>query len=161
MNLQVFAGLFALVVVATPTLADSIRFDVLMTRPDTRTLAQQWLPAGVIFAADAPPLGPPLPRAYNAAAGQDALYDATVDEYRARGVEYLVTSSYTTEARAIDPAREARRQAFNTFVAQLTPLEQFTPGDVDFTYDQIYGPYTQLDRLQRPGPAIRIYRLTR
>lgn len=158
---QLVVGLSALLVVAVPTLVDSVRFDALMTRTDTRTLAQQWLPTPAVFAADAPPLGPPLPQADNAAAGQDAVYDASLDEYRARGVEYLVTSSFTADARAIDPLREARRQAFNASLAQLTPVVQFSPGDVDFAYDQIYGPYTQLDRLQRPGPVIRIYRLTR
>jgi hypothetical protein len=27
-------------------------------------------------------------------------------------------------------------------------------------YDEIYGPYTALDRLERPGPTIWVYRLT-
>jgi dolichyl-phosphate-mannose-protein mannosyltransferase len=163
---QIILGAVALVVVAAPTLAESVRFDRLMTQTDTRTLATQWvqseLPAEVTYAADAPPLGPPLDQQHNAAVGLGALFDLSLDDYRARGVDYVITSSYTAEARAIDPEREARRVAFNAALARdATLVASFTPGDVRFEYDQVYAPYTQLDRLERPGPTLNVYRLTR
>src|SRR5207253_3238687 len=30
-----------------------------------------------------------------------------------------------------------------------------------FVYDQIYAPFNALDRLERPGPTVTVYRLTR
>jgi 4-amino-4-deoxy-L-arabinose transferase-like glycosyltransferase len=164
---QAVIGWAAFVLVALPTLADTIRFDTLMTRTDTRTLARQWLetslPAEATFAVDAPPLGPNVPSARLA---DDALYELSPVEYRAHGVDYLVVSSFVSDARAVDPAREARREAFNAALgSQATLVAQFRPyaGDTapPFVYDQIYGPYTDLDLLERPGPTVTVYRLTR
>jgi hypothetical protein len=168
---QSVIGWAAVVLVALPTLADAVRFDMLLTHTDTRTLARQWvetsLPADAVFAADAPPLGPTISsgRAFVGPDG-DALYELSPAEYRARGVEYLIVSSFVADARAVDPAREARREAFNAALgSQATLVEQFRPSGGDaappFVYDQIYGPYTDLDRLERPGPFISVYRLTR
>jgi hypothetical protein len=76
-----------------------------------------------------------------------------------------VVSSFTSEARAIDPSREARRQAFNAALpAEANLVAQFQPyageqGPPEFVYDQIYGPYTSLDRLDAPGPTVSVYRL--
>ena len=184
---HIVMGAVAFIVMAAPTVGDAVRFDALLTQTDTRTLASQWLQTAAtpeeLYAADAPPLGPPVDQQHNAASGLAALFDLSLDDYRARGVQYVITSSYTAEAHAIDPAREARRLAFNaslareaTLVANVTPGEanvtpgaasvtpgeaSVTPGEVGFVYDQIYGPYTELDQLKRPGPTIRVYRLSR
>jgi hypothetical protein len=164
---QVLIGWAAVVLVAAPTLADAVRFDALLTRTDTRTLAREWvstsLPADASFAVDAPPLGPNLS---SKASENEALYELTPTEYRLRGVEYLIVSSFVSDARAVDPAREARREAFNAALgSQATLVAQFRPyvGDAapPFVYDQIYGPYTDLAQLERPGPTISVYRLTR
>ena len=163
-------GAAAVLLVGLPTLVDSARFDELMVRPDTRTLARDWivstLPAGSTLAVDAPPLGPTLPdtRQRVLVADDWSLFDLTPADYRARGIDYLVVSSFTAEARAIDPTREARRLTFPTELAAAASIvAQFRPyaGDLEppFDYDQIYGPYTNLDRLERPGPTITVYRL--
>jgi 4-amino-4-deoxy-L-arabinose transferase-like glycosyltransferase len=157
---QAVIGVVALTIAAAVTLTDAIRFDGLITQTDTRTLAVQWLPTAALYAADAPPLGPPLPQQRNLAADGAALYDTSLDAYRGRGVEYLIVSSFTADARAVDPAREAKRLAFNAALANEQLVATFSPGDVTFVYDQIYGPYTDLERLERPGPKIGVYRLT-
>jgi hypothetical protein len=166
---QAVIGWAAVVLVAMPTLADAVRFDALLTQPDTRTLARQWLettlPTDATFAVDAPPLGPTVTGGHSAVRAVDALYELTPAEYRARGVEYLIVSSFVSDARAVDLAREARRKAFNAALgSQATLVVQFRPYTDDaaprFAYDQIYAPYTALDRLDRPGPTIRVYRLT-
>ncbi len=171
-------GVLAALFVAAPTLVDSVRFDAIMTRADTRTLAREWidasLPAGSTLAVDAPPLGPTLSPAgsnggdrLNVVVANDwSLFDLTPAEYRARGIDYVVVSSFTSEARAVDPAREAHRQAFATQLpAEASLVAQFRPyaGNVEppFVYDQIYAPYADLDRVDRPGPTVSIYRLTR
>jgi hypothetical protein len=165
-------GIAAALLVALPTLLDSVRFDTIMTRTDTRTLAREWieasLPAGSSLAVDAPPLGPTLdPTRLQVAVANDwSLFDLTPAEYRARGIDYVVVSSFTSEARAVDPEREARREAFAAELpAHSSVVAQFRPfrGDSGpaFAYDQIYGPYTDFGALDRPGPTITVYRLTR
>ena len=99
-------------------------------------------------------------------ANEWSLFDLTPTDYRARGIEYVVVSSFTSEPRAIDPAREARRVAFTSELAREAMVEaQFRPyaGDAPppFVYDQIYAPFNALDRLERPGPTVTVYRLTR
>ncbi len=163
------AGIVIGSLVVLPTLTDAVRFDHLLTQPDTRTLARQWvdesLPAEALIAVDAPPLGPTLNGANVVVANDSALYDRSLDDYRASGLEYLVVSSYVSEARAVDPAREQRRLSFLRALPERASLvAQFRPytgeSEPPFAYDSIYGPWTDLDRLARPGPTISVYRLT-
>jgi hypothetical protein len=169
---RTLVGALAVVVVGLPTLVDAVRFDALMTQPDTRTLAREWidrtLPAGATLAVDAPPLGPTLGDAQHpiVVANDWSLFDLTPADYRAQGIDFVVVSSFTAEARAIDPVREARRRAFlASLPAQASVVAQFQPyaGDREppFDYDDIYAPFSSLDQLERPGPTITVYRLTR
>jgi hypothetical protein len=164
-------GIAAALVVVVPTLVDVVRFDALLTREDTRRQAADWvaaqLPRNARVAADAPPLGPSLglqpERVVEANAS--ALFDLTTAEYRARGVEYVIASSFTSEVRAIDPARDARRLAFYAQLArEAEVVAQFRPfagrDAPPFVYDQIYGPFNELDKLDRPGPTITVYRFS-
>jgi hypothetical protein len=165
------AGLAAALVVGSPSLIDVARFDSLLAREDTRTLARDWiatnLPAGALLAVDSAPLGPPLsPDGQHQVLVADtaALFDLAPAEYRARGVEYLVVSSFTAEVHAIDPAREARRQAFYVALPrEASVVGEFRPyggeREPPFVYDQIYGPFNALDQFDRPGPTVTIYRL--
>jgi len=164
-------GVLAALIVVLPTAADALRFDALLTNVDTRTLAHQWidrtLPGGAIIAVDSAPLGPTLSseQGHQLLVANDwSLFDLSPADYRARGVGYVVVSSFTSEARAIDPTREARRLAFVSAIsAESTLVAQFRPyvGEVEppFIYDQIYGPFNNLDRLQRPGPTINVFQL--
>jgi 4-amino-4-deoxy-L-arabinose transferase-like glycosyltransferase len=158
---NVWLGAVALLVALVPTASDSVRLDALLTQTDTRTLAVAWLPTDATYAADAPPLGPPFPPERNVAGDVSALYELTPDDYRARGAQYLVVTSFVSDARAVDPVRDAQREAFRQALNNQAPVARFSPGDVPFEYDQIYAPFDGLDRLERPGPTISIYRLTR
>jgi Dolichyl-phosphate-mannose-protein mannosyltransferase len=165
-------GLAVVVLVAAPSLIDAVRFDSLLTREDTRTLARDWiqtnLPAGALLAVDSAPLGPPLSpdgAQHVLVANESALFDLAPAEYRARGVDYLVVSSFTAEVRAIDPAREERRQAFHAALArQASVVGEFRAyggaRQPPFVYDQIYGPFNALDQFERPGPTVTVYRLS-
>ena len=169
---QPVIGLVATAVVISPTLADAVRFDVLLQRADTRAFATEWidssLPEGITIAVDSPPLGPVVGHVRGHAqlpVDQAALFDLPLGEYRAQGVDYLVESSFTSQARAVDPEREQRRLAFrDALQREATQVMQFRPyvGDVEppFVYDQIYAPFNALDQLERPGPTITIYRLS-
>ena len=168
MSVQRLVGGLAALLVALPTGVDSVRFDAILNQADTRTLASTWigtnLPPSASLAGDTPPFGPGL-ASPGAVPPTDAVFDLSPAEYRMDGVEYLVVSSFTLEARAIDPTREARREAFGPELAgSATVVAQFRPyagaAEPRFAYDQVYGPWTALDRLVGPGPTITIYRLT-
>ncbi len=144
-------GLSAALVVALPTLVDAVRFDALLMQKDTRRLAAEWvvaqLPSDAVVTTDA------------------ALLDPPPGPNEARSVEYVIASSFTSEVHAIDPTREAHRQALYAglnndaaVVAQFRPYAGSSPPP--FIYDQIYGPFNALDALERPGPTITIYRFT-
>jgi hypothetical protein len=162
------AGLVA-VLLAAP-LVDSVRFDTVLSREDTRSLARDWieraLPPGASVAVDAPPLGPPIEDASHLdvqVANDWSLFDVTPEQYTARGIQYLVLSSFTTDAPLVDPARDQRRRSLlsqlaqhSSVLARFSPFEGAEPG---FAYDRLYGPFDHLDRLQRPGPTITVVRL--
>jgi hypothetical protein len=155
--------------VAAPLLADAVRLDSVLNQTDTRTEAMLWadasLPPGARVAVDAPPLGPPLSseRLDLLVANGWVLDDLALDEYRARGVAFIVTSSYTAEAPQLEPERDAQRRAFYAALAASAPVvADFEPASTQlpFVYDQIYGPFNGLGALERPGPTIRVYALT-
>jgi hypothetical protein len=156
--------------VAAPLLLDTVRLDRLLTQADTRSQTVAWTEGsfepGVRIAVDAPPLGPPLPpeRFELLVANGWSLYDLAVDDYRARGVQYIVTSSFTAEAPQLEPARDAQRQAFYRSLAATAELmAEFRPASADlpFRYDGIYGPFDSLSMQERPGPTIRVWSVSR
>jgi hypothetical protein len=158
----------AAALVSAPGLLDAVRLDRLLSQTDTRTQAVAWaersLEPGARLAVDAPPLGPPLPaeRFDLLVANGWSLYDLPLEDYRARGVQYIVTSSFTAEARQLEPARDAQRQAFYAALSSSAQLlAQFRPArtELPFQYDEIYGPLDSLSVIERPGPSIRVYRL--
>jgi glycosyl transferase family 87 len=163
-------GIAAIGIVTSPTLADSVRFDNLLTRTDTRILAREWitsqLPYDAGIGVDAPPLGPAIDRPNVLVANEFSLFDLTPADYASRSIDYLVVSSFTAEARVVDPARDQRRIGFNAALSnQATLVAEFRPYsrniEPPFAYDEIYGPWTALDELSRPGPTISVYRLSR
>jgi hypothetical protein len=156
--------------VGLPALVDSLRFDAILTREDTRTQASAWvephLPAGTSIAVDWFPFGPPLsPERHDLLVANGwSLFDLTVDDYRRRGIRYVVASSYTYDQWILDPARDAKRRAFYAALQDSAELvAEFRPyresDSLPFVYDQIYGPYNELERVERPGPTVRVYRL--
>jgi hypothetical protein len=122
-----------------------------------------------VIAIDAPPIGPSLsPRAHHQVlvANEWSLFDLNASDYRARGVTYVVTSSFSSDVRLIDDDRDERRRTFyGSLPGEAEQLAQFLPapsssGVPQFVYDQIYGPFNALDSLERPGPMVTVYRLT-
>lgn len=88
----------------------------------------------------------------------------TVDEYAARGVEYVLTSSFVADQPLRDGAREIGRGHFSADLAGRGDLvAEFRPyagaRAPAFVYDQIYAPLTELASIRRPGPTLRLFRL--
>jgi hypothetical protein len=153
------------------TLPNSLRFDVLLARTDTRTAARTWiqshLPTGTHLAVERVAIGPPVsdlsldivfPRG-------NEIFNSSLDDYRQRGVEYVVTSSYTAQEAIPDPNRNAQRLAFYAdLTSQADQVVEFRPyhgSEPKFLFDRGYGPWDSLDQYDQPGPTIGIYRLKR
>jgi len=164
-----FAALVLTVLVVAGTLPNSLQFDTLLARTDTRTAARAWiethLPAATHVALDPPPIGPPVDQLpLDVAFPIDhALYDVTLDDYRRKGIAYVITSSYSAEAPNLDAARNARRLVFYAALSSETQeVAEFLPyhgAATAFVYDRVYGPFDSLDGFDAPGPTIRIFRL--
>src|SRR5262249_14019417 len=144
-------GLGLALLVAMPALVDSVRLDVMLTRVGTRRLARDWgeanLPQGAHRVVDSAPPGPALSRPPPTVlvANDFALFDVSPEEYAARGIGYVVTSSFSSEARAVDPARDARRRIFYADLGRYARLAEFRPFSGSqapaFVYDRIYAPF--------------------
>ena len=160
----VVVGLAALL--GSQSVLAAVRLDVLLSRPDTRTEARDWvalnLPSGARLAVDAAPLGPPLPadQLEVVVANGWSLYERAPSAYRADGVAYIVTSSFTLDPPESDPSREAQRRAFVAdLAATADELIRFGPSTGHFTYDEIYAPAVDLWQREQPGPTIVVFRL--
>jgi 4-amino-4-deoxy-L-arabinose transferase-like glycosyltransferase len=72
------------------------------------------------------------------------LIDAPLDQYRERGVSYLVANSMEYDKYFADPARFGREMAaYNELFRMLEPVQTFTPS------------------ADHPGPAIRVLRIVK
>jgi 4-amino-4-deoxy-L-arabinose transferase-like glycosyltransferase len=151
-------------------LIDSLRFDTIMMQEDTRTAASVWinshLAAGTRVAVDWGTFSAPLsPSRYDLLVANGwQLSDLTLDDYRQRGIHNLVASSYIYDQWLLNAESEAKRKEFYAALPQhARVVAEFRPyrGDAPllFVYDQIYAPFNELDRLERPGPTIRVYEL--
>lgn len=167
------------IVVAYPLIA-SIRHNVVLTREDTRTQAKAWIeanvPEGARIAVDWSIHTPPLSTPERAAPFSDVVFDVTIVGgaglsehslawYESQGYDYLIATSYIYNISLVDTERETLRRAFYASLDQeLELVRSFWPNatqtEPPFIFDEIYGPAMSLWQRERPGPVIRIYRLT-
>lgn len=169
--------------VALPSLASTVRHNVLLGRPDTRTLAREWIvanvPAGAAIILQAG--GPELEGLGYVVTevGTMELPERSVEEWveeaaGARGDEqgeegggvWLVTSSFSTERRLLDKGRDEMVRNWYAYTAhQLTPALAVMPRDGSktgprFVFDDVYGPFASVWSTDRPGPTLRVYILS-
>lgn len=90
---------------------------------------------------------------------------ATVAGYAKSGVAYLVTNSITSGSEMIKPEDDrAKRTFYEELDREAELLFEVSPARSGATlppriFEQSYGPVTDLTRLERPGPVVKIYRL--
>ncbi len=89
---------------------------------------------------------------------------AAVSDYAKLGAEYIVTNSLTSESRMLDPEEDRAKRDFYRrlgeeaeLVFEVSPYRDGRP--IPRIFAHTYGPATHLDRVERPGPVIRIYEL--
>ena len=154
-------ALGVMLVAAQPLLA-TLGHNRIASQKDTRVLATEWLAthtepgAGLAFAGSVlmpygqpePPKGRPI-----VARGLD---EATL---RTTGADYLITHEHSLYFSSLDDAALAR------LAPRLRLLAEFDPAaseDAELAVfeetDAYYIPVHGFDRVQRPGPLVRIYR---
>lgn len=141
-----------------------VRYDTLLTRPDTRTIAAQWM------AANLPPgeqvmvewYGPPYSNIRQM--GFD-LSDRPLERYLGRSPRFVVTSSFTYDRWLRNPEASPRRVAFYTglheratLLYEIRPWPELAYDPVQEGWDGWHG--IPLDPSARPGPVLRVYQLT-
>ncbi len=141
-----------------------VRFDVLLTHPDTRTIAAQWM------APNIPPDQPVLTEWYgpphsNIRQTGLELADRPLDRYRERGLRYVATSSFVYDRWLRNPERFPRRVAFYRSLDDEARLLLWVAPWPDFGYDPVQEGWQgwhgiPLGSEARPGPHIRVYQLT-
>lgn len=157
-----------------------VQLDRLWTQTDTRTLAKRWIEANI-------PTGskialqwysPPLATADDPEPDSRHVYDAHVinpfdgdpklyslDAYRADGFEYVVLSSFIYRLARVDPVENRQREDFyRSLDADARLLAEFRPTDsheeIPFLFEEMWSPVVSLWQRERPGPTIKIYKIS-
>ncbi len=144
---------------------------VILNRRDTREMAAAWakenIPAGAVIYAEDHALprnavtgGVDLP--YVQADKLDFDYPDALAYYRARGVQFILSSDFHHDRLYADPVQEAGRQVWLAQLEDLQGIQEFQPygwPGATFAFDQRYGPWSETLRRLYPGPIIRVYRL--
>lgn len=170
-----------LVIVAQPVYS-ALRHDLLLTRRDTRTIAKEWIeehiPEGSTIALEwhTPPLAtatssvPLSTRTYRIVGtsvyGLSELGERSLEYYEQKGVEYLVSSSFISDIPMVIAKDDLAKRAFYESLDEEAELiAEFRPysGEAKppFIFAQLYGPATSLSQFERPGPVIKVYRLSK
>jgi hypothetical protein len=174
-----FIMLILLILAIVQPLLASLRHDYLLTKTDTRTITARWiktnLEAGYRIAQDWPVhgvhLNTPIEEIPDSNRlvemnymGGTGLSDRPLDWYRQKNFDYLVTTSYINQLDLNDPAANtARKDFYNSLdnelmtVFKISPVNQ--PGRLEFEFDEMYGPFTNLWHRTQPGPALTIYKV--
>jgi hypothetical protein len=140
-----------------------VRYDTLLTRVDTRTIAAAWMEANM------PPgetvlvewYGPPYSNVRQM--GFD-LSDRPLDRYVGRSPRFVATSSFTYDRWLRDPERFQRRVDFYQGLdARATRLYEIQPWPT-FAYDPVQEGWDgwhgiPLHPNAHPGPVLRVYAL--
>ena len=140
-----------------------VRYDLLLTRQDTRTTAARWLeqhlPPGEQVMVEW--YGPPYSSVRQM--GFD-LSDRPLDRYLGRSPRYVVTSSFTYDRWLRNPDQYARRVTFYEGLHGQTPLLYEIRPWPELAYDPVQEGWDgwhglPLDPDARPGPVLRVHQL--
>lgn len=172
---------FILLVVLLPSVLSIARNNYLLTQEDTRTAAKRWIESNIpanatiatsIYYAWEPQLssdGNPQPdstRSYRVITlgGLGGVSDVPFYELKAQGIEFVLVSNFVYDIPLRDETRQQTRDDFfDSLTAESTLIHVESPYrdgfEPEFAYDQVYGPWTSLDSVSRPGPSIQIFAL--
>lgn len=166
-----------IVILIIQPLINSLRFDYLLTRTDTRVLAKDWIenniPENAQIAQDWLFHSVPLSTSETPIAksehqfrvtyvGGTGLPDHSIDWYIEHGYDYVITTSNISLIQRANVERDIQaRQFYSSLDQELTLIKEFWPSKVhqeqEFIFDELYGPAIDLWQRERPGPVIKIY----
>lgn len=166
-------------ITASIPIANTVLFNTILTRKDTRTEAKEWieanLPDRAKVAVDWQVHGPPLstadePMPYSkriysvTIVGNTGLAEHPVEWYRQNGYDYLITSSFITDLTLVHPRLDKERDAFYQSLDEqfelIKTIDATASGvKLPFAFDEIYGPYVSTFEREFPGPLIKIYKV--
>ncbi|MFN0073311.1 MAG: ArnT family glycosyltransferase [Chloroflexota bacterium] len=164
------------VVVVLPSMLSVMAHNTLVSRPDTRVLAFEWmvanLPARSKIAVEDYTIRDRRPKAYlddGRAFDTDLINVNDVRDPASvlRGpFDYVVTSSFNTDRFTADPQRFPRQNGFyQALEREARLIAEFRPGKdgtaIPFDIEDLYTPLWRLDRYERMGPSVRVYQLQR
>jgi hypothetical protein len=145
-----------------PPLVDSIAFDRVLGREDTRSLASSWiadhLPPGTPVLFSAGYGAPPIPRGYPTRAVRFRLGGVRVGNRE--GYRHLVTHEHPALHRfsRVDAGLRERLSSA-VLLARFSPFREGEPPGLFDELDAFYVPYQRPGSVERPGPVISIWRL--
>lgn len=155
-----------------PSVWAVITHNVLVSRPDTRVVAFEWLranvPTGTKMAIEDYTIRDRRPKAY---LDDGRVFDTdliNVNELRdpnpvLRGsFEYVIVSSFNADRFTADPRRFVRQVSFyETLEHEARLVAEFHPGinntRIPFDIEDLYTPFWSLERYERMGPTVRVY----
>jgi hypothetical protein len=158
----VLASAAGLALVLAPSIVRDYKLNRILNRPDTRTLARQWIeknvpPGSAIAATDSTtPYGKPQ------LGGRYRLVPfVNLGEARRNGVEWVLSDSSPVAFYSPGPTptqlAELDRDAELTL--DLDPMKPGTPMPVFDQADAFYAPLRHTSSMKRPGPRIRVWRV--
>lgn len=171
-RVSVIAALLA-VAAYQPLYNDYYHARILQER-DTRADAYYWLeqnvPAGARIIAEEYTVRDRRPRAYLPDRARfdldvvNSLAEHDLEYYRQSGYRYAITSSFQSLRFPGNTHLELRRQRrmlqeFEPFFLDVVPGGPYSPATDRFDIEELYSPFHDLGRYERPGPTIRIYSL--
>lgn len=156
----VIAGFVLLLV---PSLVRDIQLDSILLRPDTRTLAREWIfknipPGSTIAEVDAGTVygKPQLPGHYKVVPFEDPRV------LRSKHVDWVLSDSYEPLSHyspgPTDPQEELLG-SHATLVFDSYPIIPDAPEPIFDPNDAFYVPLRHISGVERPGPGIRIWRV--
>jgi hypothetical protein len=175
---EIVLAIMLLIALLQP-LSNAMRHDFLLTRIDTRTEASAWMVENIapstVIALDWRRHGPPIRVLNGDELSEHEIWDVidvggiglpehSISEYHQLGVDYLIMSSYIDDLPLSSVENQEKRQrlleSLEDFeiVYEVSPFKGERPKHV---FDQMYGPATSLWKLERPGPVIKIYDISR
>ncbi len=151
-------AIMALVVTAEP-LHDSIAYDRILSRTDTRVLATQWMTehlpkdaavaqlGTIVFALGDPELPPGIRRVETKLGEND---------FAGKGITHVVTHEHVLPFSKLIPGQMNAIRPHLRLLATFTPYRGAPGGEFE-EQDAYYVPFWDFDAIERPGPLVNIY----
>jgi 4-amino-4-deoxy-L-arabinose transferase-like glycosyltransferase len=159
------------VVMAVPSLAASLRYNALLHREDTRTMAKNWmesnLPTGSRIAIEWTAYSPQF------SSGQPfivtslefkGIYAYELDWFRQEAFDYVVATSFVYNVPWRDSDKDQQAQArYAELESEFELVYEVSPfvgkNEPPWVYDEIYGSATYLWEREYPGPTLKIFKV--